>query len=49
MRGNENCEKADSRDLYTVESLYLESMRERRSKGDRKIGGDSEEYIRWIP
>lgn len=40
MRRDENCETADSRSLYTVESLYLESIGERSSKRDREMGGD---------
>lgn len=48
-RRDENHEKDDSRDLHRGESLYLESLGERRSKGDRELGGKPKEYIRWIP
>jgi len=45
-----NMKKENSRGLHRGESLYLESLGERRrSKGDRELGGKPKEYIRWIP
>lgn len=37
MRRDENHEKEYSRGLHREQSLYLESLGERRSKGDREL------------
>lgn len=39
MRSDENHHDKDDRGLHGRQSLYLESLGERRSKGDREIGG----------